>query len=180
MRYQAAMLRAIAKKAGKPPNQRGNASATVAAVDRGVLRDHLSKLEAALHELGACRRMLDAALAGGNFPASGSGAPRSASARPGLLPLFSNLGTVSQLQHSPKFGTKGFTSPDPHTIAYETGWPARSRSWGARGDRDRAFFGEEIPSSLARDPCAAVPPPDGAPKETACQPLLSSMMTTIS
>ncbi len=27
---------------------------------------------------------------------------------------------MSQLQHSPKFGTKGFTSPDPHTIAHET------------------------------------------------------------
>jgi hypothetical protein len=52
---------------------------------------------------------------------------------------------VSQLQHSLKFGTQGFASPDPHTIAYETGWPARSRSWGKGSDRDRAFFGEESP-----------------------------------
>ena len=60
---------------------------------------------------------------------------------------------VSQLQHSPKFGTHGFTSPDPHTIAYETGWPARSRSWGQGERSGSCFLRGRIPSSLARDPC---------------------------
>ncbi len=82
------MLRAIAKKARKPPDRRGSRS-DCSPMDRGVSLDHLSKLEAALYELGECRRMLDAELA--DLPAFNGGAPLSASDRPELLPLFFNL-----------------------------------------------------------------------------------------
>jgi hypothetical protein len=83
---------------------------------------------------------------------------------------------VSQLQHSPKFGTHGFTSPDPHTIAYETWLASTVPLVGARGAIGIVLSSGKNPLQFSARSLL----PDGAPKEPACQPLLSSMMTTIS